>query len=186
MADGHSDYLCAAQTNQTLLPTVKTTIISFKSFLYFIALTGILMIQSCVDDVSYEEVKELEGSVWPQDDTLVYSFSIDDTAHYYSVYLTMRIDNDYPYSNIYAGVNMRGPGGQDISELKGFEMADKEGKWKGKSYGGLIGFEFPLYEQMQFHEGGTYKIHVLQYMRTENLAGVHDAGIKILKGAPLL
>ena len=165
---------------------MKKTINSLKPLLYLIALGGIFMFQSCVNDVAYVEVKEIEGSVWPQNDTLVYSFDIGDTTRYYNIYLTMRIDNEYPYSNIYAGVNMRGPSGQDISELKGFEMADKKGKWKGKSYGGLISFEFPLYKQMQFHDSGTFKIHVLQYMRTENLAGVHDAGIKIVKGAPLL
>lgn len=151
-----------------------------------VMILGFSILNSCIQGVTYEEVREVENSVWSQTDTLTYTFDIEDTTHYYDVFLTMRIDNEYPYSNFYAGVNFQGPSGQNISELKGYELADKEGKWKGKSYGGLISFQYPLYDQMQFHDSGTYKIHILQYMRTQNLAGVHDAGIKIVKGGPLL
>jgi len=142
-------------------------------------------IQSCFEGIAYEKNYSIVDASWASDDSLFFEFEIADTSNYHDVFFVFRIDNEYPFSNLYAKVHLDGPQGQKITELKAYELADMSGKWRGKSYSGLINFEFPIFKEMEFRQG-VYKMTLLQYMRIKSIPGVHDIGIKIVKGDPLL
>ncbi len=144
-----------------------------------------IIFPGCIGGIAYEKDYSIEEASWDQTDTLNFQFEIDDTTVYHDVFMVFRIDNEYPFSNLYSRVKMNGPQGQRITELKSYELADKSGKWRGKSYGGLISFEYPIFKEMEFRKG-KYELQLQQFMRIKSIPGIHDVGIKIVEGDPLL
>jgi gliding motility-associated lipoprotein GldH len=160
----------------------KQPVIIFAGLVILMVLT----FTSCLEGIIYEKDFAIEDSGWSENDTLHYSFEVNDTTKYTDIYLHLRIDNDYPFNNCYTHVELLGPNGQKIQEVRSFDLADKSGKWKGKGYGALISFEFPFFKHLELTDVGEYSINIRQYMRVNTLPGVHDVGIRVLQEDPRL
>lgn len=178
-------YLCGPRSGMAHSHNSQR-IATFSGLLVWILLGISLTLTACMKDVVYEKQYRFEESIWLASDTLRFEFEIEDTSVYYDLKAALRIDTEYPFSNLYLLARMTGSQGQDSKEMKGFELADKSGKWKGKSYSGLISYELPLRERFVFQRSGLYTLYLIQYMRRDRLPGIHDAGIKLTKGDPLL
>jgi gliding motility-associated lipoprotein GldH len=60
-------------------------------------------------------------------------------------------------------------------------LARKDGKWLGSGMGDLRNFTLPIETDFAVKDTGTYRVNLYQYMRRENLKGVRDVGIKVVK-----
>lgn len=179
-------YLCDSSAMQHSIEHHSQGLATVSGLLVWLLLGVSLIFSACLKDVVYEQQVQLPKAAWSITDTLRFQFDISDTTVYYDINLALRIDREYPFSNLYVMSRLKGSQGQDISDLKGFELADKTGKWKGRSYSGLISFELPLMDRFVFQQSGTYTLYLIQYMRRDRLSGIHDAGIQVTKGDPLL
>lgn len=131
-----------------------------------------------------EEFQPIENKTWKWSDSKSFTFTIDDTSHYYNFSVGLRIQGTYAYSNIWMISQIQG-NNTNIKEQIQVEIADQTGRWLGKGMSNLITYEKPIYIQKKL-AAGTYTWSLSQNMRDELLTGIVDVGIKIEKGQPVL
>ena len=141
-----------------------------------------MLFTGCERDTLYSESENLASTAWLSSDTFQVSFEITEIERYHTVHLESRFTDIYPYSNIYYRVQLNGPGGQDITEVKNFEVTDKTGKWLGSGFGDLHSYSFPIIKDIEFKQKGKYKVKVIPFMRVDSLPGIHDRGIRVSIG----
>ena len=148
-------------------------------------LFGLFVIQilaSCSHDrIVYEEIFELEYEEWSYDDTLTFSFEIDDTSQVYRLLLYIDYRTDYRWQNLYTSVTTTMPGASPSSDVVSLELADKTGTWYGDCNREICQLNIPLQEQVKFPTTGTYQLSFEQYMREENLEGIREIGLKVVE-----
>jgi gliding motility-associated lipoprotein GldH len=80
-----------------------------KKSKFLVLLFVTLLFFSCDEKQFFSEYKELDGS-WKKSDTLRFTFEQKDTVNPYHLFLNVRNNNDYPFSNMYLIVTIKEPG----------------------------------------------------------------------------
>lgn len=145
-------------------------------------ITGIMVLMlfgSCDRAALLDENKDLQGRSWYYKNRLSFDVNIEDTNRTYNVYLNLRVDNDYRYSNMFVMLHQTTPGQQVTSERKEVTLIDDEGKWLGRGLGDLYDYQLPIYQQMRFREKGIYRFELEQNMREDTLTHICSAGLRI-------
>ena len=62
---------------------------------------AIFLLHSCNTNVVATEYKSLNGAVWNKDDVLEFTFSELDTLQQYDIFINVRNDDTFPYSNLF-------------------------------------------------------------------------------------
>ena len=132
----------------------------------------------CTDNVLYQKSYEMEGEEWSVDQKLSFEFEIEDNSKNNIISLTMRLNEDYPYANMYLFLTTIGANKQSRTDTLSLLLAETDGKWKGEDKGSLIEFVIPIFNS-KFPDKGTYNLILQHGMRDEYLPGVVDVGIKI-------
>ena len=154
--------------------------------------TGILIvlslmvasITSCDSNKVYEEYIEVKNAVWEREQVANFEFDSKDTESPHNLYINIRNSGDYPYSNLYLFVTIKGPDGQFNTDTINIVLQDKRGKWYGKGVGDLYDYQKPFIGGFKFAQEGKYLISLEQAMRVENgLKGITDVGIRVEKAA---
>lgn len=127
------------------------------------------------NDVTYEE------SSWNVDDKYVLSFDQPDTVSNYNFFITLRNTEDYPYRNIYIFLTTVFPDGKSIRDTIDCPLANYQGKWLGKGFGGVYDNRIIYMHKSRFLQPGEYKIVMEQAMRIKELPGITNVGIRIEK-----
>ncbi len=156
-----------------------------KSFLFGYIL---VLLASCETKTVYSEYHQLSNGVWQVDDTIQFNFSELDTLKKYNVFLNVRNDNDFPYSNLFLITELDYPNGETVSDTLEYEMAMSDGKWLGKGLGSVKESKLWFRENIDFSSSGVYKFRVIHAMRqngkvegVSNLKGITDIGLEITK-----
>ena len=104
------------------------------------------------------------------------------------MYLNIRNNNDYQYSNLYLISHIVFPDGKKIVDTLQYEMADKNGKFLGSGISEIKDSKLFLKENSIFPISGVYKISLKQAMRKngnvdgiKELEGITDVGFRIEK-----
>ena len=146
--------------------------------LFILQLVGLCFLSSCVDNSLYTQSYELKDATWASNQNFEFEFQIDDNSKSNQMFLTMRLNEDYPYSNIHLLVSTEGPKKELKTDTLSLLLAEVNGKWKGEKSGSLVEFVSPFFNN-KFPFKGKYKLIFQQVMRDENLPGIVDFGIKI-------
>ncbi len=137
---------------------------------------------SCDNNKIFEQYIEVENSVWKKENIAKFQVNITDTTHLHNLYINIRNQGDYPYSNIYLFVTIQGPDGSQQKDTVNCVLADKRGKWLGKGIGDLWDLKLPYIGGFKFAQSGSYSFMYEQAMRVENgLKGISDVGLRIEK-----
>lgn len=117
-----------------------------------------------------------------------FSFSDLDSTQAYNMYITLRNDEQYPYSNLFLIAEMTGPDGTSLRDTLEYEMADASGNWMGTGYGSVKENKLWYRENIVFPDSGVYTVTVSHAMRKngsvegiQELPGVLDVGLQIEK-----
>lgn len=137
---------------------------------------------SCRPGVVFDEMSELPESGWHSGVNPRFEVAVNDTAHHYELGIKLRINTDYPFSNIWLRVFTTNPEGKRDTARYQFVLATPEGKWTGSGIGGLRSYEFVAEPNKVFQKAGTYRFELEQYMRVDTLPFIHHAGIYLKKG----
>jgi gliding motility-associated lipoprotein GldH len=104
------------------------------------------------------------------------------------MYITLRNDEQYPYSNLFLIAEMTGPDGASERDTLEYEMADASGNWMGTGYGSVKENKLWYRENIVFPDSGVYTVTVSHAMRKNGsvegileLPGVLDVGLQIEK-----
>jgi gliding motility-associated lipoprotein GldH len=159
-------------TQQGILQPIKTALL---------LLGVILLLFSCNKKVVYSDYKALKGSKWNQDSVLRFDLTVPDSTILYNLFLNVRNEGRYPYSNLWVFVKITPPKGPVLNDTIEMALASPEGKWFGHGLGGLYDLKYPYKQTTIFHSAGYYRFEVRQGMRTEDgiLTGIRDFGITL-------
>ncbi len=154
-----------------------------------IIITGMILLTSCKDDrILFAGYKPVPANGWGIRDTIGFTVPVTDTVSRYDIYILLRNNEAYPYSNLYLISGVRFPGRTYISDTLEYEMTDAAGRFLGSGFGSVKENKLVLKENVRFRHAGEYRITVRQSMRKRNsvtpidpLPGITDVGISIEK-----
>jgi len=139
-----------------------------------------LSVASCSEQgVIENQSKTIQNEVWKEKESITFDFSITDTIEYFDVYLTLRNDENYRWSNVYLFSDLTFPNGKTRRDTLEITLADKYGNWLGNNSGTIITTTARLINHRKFPLSGDYKIEVTHGMRVKELDNVLNVGLKI-------
>ena len=108
---------------------------------------------------------------------------MDDTLSLYNIYVQVRHTTEYPMSNLYMFVHVKGPDGQHRKDTVNMILAEPSGEWTGRGTGHLRELQLLFRNQVQFRIPGAYVFTLEQAMRHPELP-VTDLGIRVERSNP--
>ncbi len=143
---------------------------------------------SCDSDRVFDKYTSLEKNSWLQDVPINFNFKIVDTTSRNNLYLNIRNNKDYLYSNLFLITHLIFPNGKKIVDTLQYEMADKNGKFLGTGISEIKHSRLFLKQNSIFPLSGKYKMLIWQAMRKngsvngiKKLTGITDVGFRIEK-----
>jgi len=136
----------------------------------------------------YSEYESLNNGLWKTSDTIKFSFSELDTLSNYNVFINVRNDDNYKFSNLFLITELEAPNGETVIDTLEYEMAFPDGTWMGKGSGGIKENKLWFRENVVFPDMGVYSFKVCHAMRengelegVQELDGITDIGLQIEK-----
>ena len=130
----------------------------------------------------------MAAEAWNRANKPQFNFTIDDTLNKYDIFVDLRHNGDYPFSSLYLFVDLEGPGDRMARDTVECLLADPTGKWYGKGQGFIFADRYQAHVLYKlgdrFPAKGAYRITLEQAMRTEDLTGVLDVGISVMRSRP--
>jgi len=141
----------------------------------------VVIINSCNRKSVFSDYRALKGSKWHQDSILIFDMTVPDSTKIYNLFLNVRNEGKYNYSNLWLFVKIIPPKGRAINDTIELSLATPEGKWLGSGLGDLYDMKYPYKQTTFFPAAGYYRFEVRHGMRTEDgiLKGIHDFGITL-------
>lgn len=146
----------------------------------------LIMISSCDRKRVFDEYKPVRG--WHKDSVVSFKLGSLDSSRVYDLFINIRNNNDYQYSNLFLITEIRFPQGKVISDTLEYEMARPNGEWLGTGFGDVKESKLWYKENVSFDESGDYRVTIQQAMRRngkvqgiEELQGITHVGFRIEK-----
>lgn len=141
----------------------------------------LIILAACDNNRVFDEYKPIPKSGWNKDSVVVFSVPVTDTVQNHNMFINVRNDVNYPYSNLWLFIDIIEPGGKALKDTFELSLADPTGKWLGEGMGGVKTRQVIYRRDVYFPVSGTYKIELQQGMRKDILKGIRDIGIRIEK-----
>jgi len=152
-----------------------------NKYTFLFCLLSILLFYSCNSNLIFTDSVSIPDEEWTLENVPTFAPEITDTVSNDNVFFTIRTGSSYPFRNIYLFVSTTSPAGKTITDTLQYLLADKKGKWYGKGLGDIHELNLPFKSSVYFPANGIYTFKVSHGMRTENLKGVYDIGLRIEK-----
>ena len=110
-----------------------------KKFFIQIFLFGILitLFSACDKNKVFEDYISIPESGWNQDSILQFTVPVIDSLQNHNLYINIRNEVDYSYSNLWLFVEIVQPDGKAAKDTFEVTLAEPSGKWLGDGFGGL-------------------------------------------------
>lgn len=143
------------------------------------------MVSSCDDQHVFDEYQTISGT-WEVGNKIEFEFPQLDSLQRYNLFINIRNNNDYAYSNLFLITEMNFPNGKTIKDTLEYRMATPDGQWLGTGFSDLKENKLWYKENVLFNESGNYSISIQQAMRkngqvngVKSLSGITDVGFRI-------
>tara|TARA_B110000285_G_scaffold73745_1_gene85033 strand:+ start:120 stop:722 length:603 start_codon:yes stop_codon:yes gene_type:complete len=143
-----------------IMRTSKTLLSS--SFLCGVALW---LLQSCSGVGTQSDFQELPEAGWPLRTPVRFSLSVKDSLLDQSLWIALRHDQDYPFSNIFLITTLSHPNGSVITDTLSYDLAAADGQWLG-SGNGIITHQLPFKKGVRFDSTKPYELSIYQAVRS--------------------
>lgn len=148
---------------------------------YPVILLIAIIFASCSRGLVYSDSEAMQKTTWNLMNVLSFTVPVTDTINSNNVSFTIRTGSSYPFRNIWLFVSTTSPDGRTISDTLQYILTDESGKWLGKGFGDIKELKLPYKSNVYFPLKGNYIFKVQHGMRTEDLKGVYDFGIRVEK-----
>ena len=145
-------------------------------FPFFLLILSVMV--SCDPHMVYDQFYTPEDNQWHWNDPGIFEAEITDTLSLHNIYIQVRHTVEYPLSNLYMFVHVKGPGGQTIRDTVNLKIAAEDGQWLGKGTGNLRELRLLYRSQTRFSTSGIYTFTLEQAMRRPELP-VTDIGVRL-------
>ncbi len=136
---------------------------------------------SCTKNPRYEKSHSFRNEVWSYSDTAKFKVKVLDTTTKYDIFLTLRRNINYPYSNIWVNMGTLIPDSthRKYSDLE-LTLEEKNGRPTGNRVGNNIEHVILIKKGVKM-QIGVYSFWVNQKMREEKLHGILNVGVRVQK-----
>ena len=148
----------------------------------FALITTVLI--SCKQGVIYQEYRTVENATWHMDSIFHFQIEVADSLMLSKLFINIRNNTDYPYSNLYLFITTEFPNGHITRDTIECILADRDGRWLGSGSGRIKDNKIMLQQGLRFPLKGVYHMYIEQAMRMEELAGIEDIGFSIEEYRP--
>lgn len=149
---------------------------------------GLVFLGSCKKQVVYNQFQPIEGNQWHKDSLIHFAIPSQDTVQKNNIYLTLRNNKEYEFSNLFLIVGIRFPNDYQIVDTLEYEMTTPEGRFLGTGISDVKENKLEYKTNVTFSQLGDYDLTVQQAMRKtrevdglEYLKGITDVGVQIEK-----
>ncbi|MFV8225288.1 gliding motility lipoprotein GldH [Christiangramia aquimixticola] len=143
-----------------------------------------ILLVSCDEKRVFDDYKSVKG--WHKDSLVSFKLKDVDTSGTYDLFINIRNNNKYNFSNLFLITEIRFPEGKVISDTLEYEMTTAEGEWLGTGFGDVKENKLWYKENIKFDESGDYLVTIQQAMRKNGevegireLEGITDVGFRI-------
>lgn len=145
----------------------------------------VLIFCSCDKKRVFDEYKTV-GESWKKDSIVVFNFNQIDTLKPYNLFVNIRNNDNYQFSNLFLIVSMQQPDGLVRKDTLQYEMANTDGTLMGEGFSDVKENKLFYKEKVRFAKPGNYKIRIQQAVRktgkiegVTDLQGVTEVGFRI-------
>ena len=164
-------------------------VIVIKNSKRLILILGIVVaFVSCDSNSVFDQYISLKKNSWSLADSLDFKVQISDTLSRNNVFINIRNNKEYQFSNLYLITHVDFPNGKKIVDTLQYEMTDKNGKFLGQGISEIKHSKLLLKENIIFPISGQYSFSIWQAMRkngevngVSQLQGISDVGLRIEK-----
>lgn len=156
-------------------------------FLLILIVVSALFV-SCDSNGVFDKYKYMDNSTWYLDEPVEFEFEIQDTLSKNNLYINIRNNEDYSFSNLFLITHLDFPNGKKIVDTLEYEMADTKGRFLGSGISEVKESKLWYKEAKVFELSGVHKISIQQAMRRngsvegiKELKGITDVGFRIEK-----
>lgn len=149
---------------------------------------ALLLFVSCDSNGVFDQYTSLSGNVWSLDEPVEFEFQISDTITRNNIFINIRNNNDYGFSNLFLITHLNFPDGKKVVDTLEYEMTDKNGRFLGDGLSEKKENKLFYKEASIFPSSGNYKLTIQQAMRrngsvdgVQELKGITDVGFRIEK-----
>lgn len=155
-----------------------------KRFFLVLMIGGVFFV-SCDEERVLDSYRTMPNE-WHQDSVASFEFEPPDTLNSYDLFINIRNNSDYRYSNLFLITKMSFPNGKVLSDTLQYEMTKPSGEWLGTGFGNIKENKLWYKEDFRFTESGNYLLTIQQAMRhrdsvegVESLEGITEVGFRI-------
>lgn len=151
----------------------------------------LVVIVGCDSNRTYDSYVSVKNNCWLQEDEVTFDIPITDTIQRQHVFINIRNNKDYEFSNLYLIASMQFPEGMTVVDTLEYEMTDKQGYFLGSGYTDIKENKLFYKENVVFPTSGNYIFKVAHAMRKngnihglDSLKGITDIGLRIESVTP--
>lgn len=147
---------------------------------WLLAIVACLCLYSCSRGIVIDEFVALPNVGWDEDSLAVFRADVVDATKSYDLWLQIRNDNSYPYSNLWLFIDVISANdGVMVRDTVECILAKPSGEWLGGGWGSLYTIECPYRLNTKFASPGRYTFRICHGMREEEIKGIHSLGLRI-------
>ena len=157
-----------------------------SKFLLFVLVLFFML--SCNDISEFNQYKSVENSAWKSGEQITFNFEVKDTISSKNLFINIRNNNDYEFSNLYLITTLKFPNNSLVIDTLQYEMADASGKFLGNGFSEIKENKLFYKEHKVFPLSGKHVFKIRHAMRKngtlnaiESLIGIQDIGFSIEK-----
>lgn len=146
-------------------------------------------ILACDSNQIFDEYRTVSNS-WHKETVMEFAITPMDSITPCNLFVNLRNDSNYKYSNLFLIVEMNYPNGKVTRDTLEYDMAMPDGTFLGTGFTDVKENKLWFKEGMVFNEQGTYTIKIQHAMRQNgathgivDLEGITDVGFRIEKTA---
>ena len=148
----------------------------------------VTFLTSCNDNTVYNQYQSIKDNQWHRDSIINFKINSTDTISKNNLYVTLRNNKDYEFSNLFLIVGIKFPNNYQVVDTLEYEMTSPEGRFLGTGITDVKENKLEYKTNVTFSLIGEYNVSVQQAMRKtrdiEGLAtlnGITDVGLQIEK-----
>jgi gliding motility-associated lipoprotein GldH len=143
---------------------------------------------SCDNVSEFNQYKTIENTSWEANKKIIFQFNVKDTVSPKNLFINIRNNNEYAFSNLYLITELNFPNGTIVVDTLQYEMTDNSGNFLGDGFTEIKDNKLFYKEKKAFPAAGTYTFSIRQAMRKNGevapipfLEGINDVGFSIEK-----
>ncbi|MCR1023204.1 gliding motility lipoprotein GldH [Cellulophaga baltica] len=155
---------------------------------YLFCFLSLVLLASCDTTTVSSEYKSTPNGNWDKDDIKEFQITELDSTQHYDIFINLRNDEKYAYSNIFLIAELEYPNGASVKDTLEYEMTLPDGQWLGKGSGSIKESKLWYKENIVLPFKGVYNLKIAHAMRKNgrvegivDLEGITDVGYKIEK-----